>query len=440
MTYASAPPQRTVGIRGSDLVSVLVILALAASVSWYLIRDREYSLQQSAMGYSGLIAWLRNDGIEAREARGLPLTPNKAGLRILALFDTNLLADFVPPTDQTAFLATGTEYDITAPIILRKINTLPSVIIAPKWSRAARHSGFAHTSLLLPIDEASKPFLQLNVMEAPLRRPNARFMEFTAAGDPENPKSATLYAPQLFAPEVPAGCASILGNALGHLIIECEGYLRKFLAISDPDLMNNHGLRLGKNAELASDLIRSWSNDLPVLVDATTYLFTEERLPETPQRQWSDLLRLFNYPFSILWAGCALLVALALWRSWWRFGQPVQVFDDRIGASKSVSITAKARLLRMSGNDVALFEAHVAGRLRLLEETLFGRDTHTSDPIRRIFLLIERRDDDLAASFAKAAIAAQTPTPGTSAARLLELAVEFEKQSTRVMNEFRRSP
>lgn len=428
------------GIRPADIVSVLIIVAIAAGAAWYMIRDRDYPLRLSAMGHAGLIAWLRDQGIEAREARGLPVTPDKVGLRVLALHDTDLATDFEPPTDKADYLATGTEYDIEAGTILRKINSLPSVIIAPKWSRAARHSGFLDPSLLLPEDEASRPFLQLNVMEEPFRRPTAKLLEISAPEDADGTARAiTLYAPQLFAREVPAGCTSLLGGAIGHVVIECEGHERSFIAVSDPDLLNNHGLALGENAAVSADLIRDWAEGLPVLIDTTAHLFTEETLPEVPRRAWSDLLRLFAYPFTILWAAGGLVLVLALWRSWFRFGPPVAVFDDRIGASKTVSIGAKARLLRMTGNDIALFETYIAARIRQLEEALFGGNTLAGDPIRRIFSLVERRDPALARDFGAAAAAARTPTPGTPETGLMDLAENFERQTERVLNEFGRT-
>ncbi|MHA3914216.1 hypothetical protein [Halovulum sp. GXIMD14793] len=428
------------GIRAADILSVLIIVAVAAAAAWYMIRDRDYPLQSSAMGHAGLIAWLRDQGLEAREARGLPITPEKVGLRVLPVHDTDLTRNFEAPTDKRSYLASGTEYDISAGTILRKINSLPSVIIAPKWSRAARHSGFADPSLLLPVADASRPFLQLNVMEEPLTRPDAKMLELSGPADQKGKaQAATLYAPQLFARTVPAGCISLLGGPLGHAVIECDGHKRSFIAVSDPDIFNNHGLSLGRNADIVANLIGEWSGGLPVLIDTTSEVFVKETPQRAARREWSDLLRLFDYPFSVLWAAAGVLMMLALWRSWLRFGPAVSVYDDRIGASKAVSIDAKARLLRMTGNDSALFETYITARIRQLEDALFGTSALAEDPVRRIFSLVERRNPDLARAFGTAAAAAQTPSPETSEAGLLELAETFERQTEQVLNEFGRS-
>ncbi len=439
MSYYSTDSRES-GIKPADIISVLLIVVLAVAASWYMMGQRDYPLRQSAMGHVGLIAWLRDQGLEAREARGLTVTPDKVGMRILAIHDTDLARAFAAPADKADYLATGTEYDIRASTVLQKINLLPSVIIAPKWSRAARHSGYADASLLLPVDVASRPFLQLNVMEKPFQRPTPKLLEMSAPSTVDGPaQSVTLYSPQLFHRDVPEGCTSLLGGAIGHLIIECEGHNRSFIAISDPDFLNNHGLALGQNAAIAATMIGQWANELPVIVDTTTRLFTEDTLPELPQRAWTDLLRLFSYPFTILWAAAGMVLALALWRSWYRFGPPIPAFVDGLGASKATSIEAKARLLRLTGNDTALFETYIAARIRALEEAIFGINTVAADPVRRIFTLLEGRNHELAIDFGKATAAAQTPTPGTPETGLLDLAEQFERQTERVLNELGRS-
>lgn len=421
------------------LISIALIFALAIGVSLYLTQDRERPLDQSAMGHSGLITWLRAGGIEARSATGFAVTPDKVGLRILPLHDTDLTRDFVQPTEKSMFLRSGTEYDISLGIVRRKLELLPSLIIAPKWSRTVRYSGFAHESLLLSVNDASRPFRQFGITGKPLLRPGVRQLEISANIGDGRILSATLFAPQLFANSLPPDCRSIVSNALGHLIIRCDGNARPFYALADPDLMNNHGLMLGQNAELIKHLIVEWSDGKPVLADATSKIFTTPSLPLLPKREWSDLLRLFSYPFSILWGGICLITFLALWRTWLRFGPPVRVFDDNLGASKSVSIAAKARLLRLSGDNQKLFAVHIMTRLRLIEETLFGRDTIAKDPVKRIFLLIRRRDPELADGFGVAATAALTPDIGMSPAELLKLVDKFEEETEKVLHEFGRT-
>ena len=206
--------------------------------------------------------------------------------------------------------------------------------------------------------------------------------------------------------------------------------------LSDPDLMNTHGLARGENLALAQALIERIAADGPVRIDTTDFIFSYLSQAPLPAREWTDLLRFFSYPYGIAWIGLGALTVLLLWRAGVRFGPARRIFDDRLGAARRTSIAAKAQILRMAGNDRRLFSTHIANRLRRIERALFGGNA-PGDPVPRIVTLLERSDPDLASGFAQAAGAATTPGPELSPAQLTALLEKFERQADRLFDGIR---
>src|SRR5690606_37596098 len=71
-----------------------------------------------------------------------------------------------------------------------------------------------------------------------------------------------LFHPQLFDPaSLPQTCDAVVGMAQGVLVAACGfgdgGDSQPVYLLSDPDLMNNHGLALADNAEVAEWLFRA---------------------------------------------------------------------------------------------------------------------------------------------------------------------------------------
>jgi hypothetical protein len=82
--------------------------------------------------------------------------------------------------------------------------------------------------------------------------------------------------------------------------------------------------------------------------------------------------------------------------------------DDGLEQSKTVSIDAKARLLRLSGNDGRMVAEFVRARLDALSEASLG----TGGSHDRLFTLLARRDAALASQFRNTC--AQLMTHGTA--------------------------
>ena len=173
-------------------------------------------------------------------------------------------------------------------------------------------------------------------------------------------------------------------------------------------------------------------------MDTLPFEFAYLDRAEPYRRDWADLLRLFDWPFGLVWAGFGLLTLLALWRSWVRFGPPRKVFDDSLSAARAVSIAAKARILRMTGNDQRLFAAHIDGRIRMIASELAGSHADPRDPLKQITGLLGRRNPQGAQAFAAAAYAALGATPETPQQRLVGLLEDFEYEAERVLHEFGR--
>ncbi len=423
---------------GRDFGPFLLILLVAGALGWYFLRDNEVPLDRSAIGHDGLITWLGAGGVEARMG-GTTVTAAQVGLRILPIMDTDLTQPFARPETREDYLATGTEIDSSIYVVRRKLDLLPTLMVAPKWTRAVRHSGYAHASLLLPPAEATQAMRLTGTDWRELVRPEPRLMTVPTVDDRWGGLSATLYAPQLFHPELPKSCTSLIGGREGHLLIHCTGRTEPYWALSDPDLINNHGLGLGDNAALTRAIITDLAAGKPVLIDYTSYIFAMEGRPPPHVRGWADLVRFFSWPFGLIWIGLAAVLAVALWRGGRRFGPPRRLFDDRIGASKAVSIAAKARLLRLSGNDAGLIRAYVSDRLQTVAGALTGSRRSGREALTAIAAAIARRDPDRAAAFTRAAEAALLPTANAGADRLLALLDDFELQVETVLDEFGRA-
>ncbi len=413
-----------------DLAGALAMILLAGLAAYALSRGDEPPLSRSAMGMKGLEQVLQARGMDIAHARFEQIETGTLGLRILPILDTDPNVDFIRPQADADYLETGTERDLPLHVLQTKIDRQRTLLIAPKWTRAVRLSGYAHASLLLPEPEARAALAALGLVSEPLLRPGGPVLRFEHAG-----YQGVLYQPQLFSPVPPAGCEPLVSLPLGHLMLRCSrgGDRPPVFLLSDPDLMNTHGLARGRNAALAQALIERIATDGPIRIDTSDHIFSFEAETPLPARDWADLLRFVRYPYAIAWVGLAALTALLLWRAGVRFGPARQIFDDRLGAARRTSIAAKAQILRVAGNDRRLFSAHIANRLRHIERALFGTNA-PGDPVPRIVALVERNDPDLASGFANTAGAATTPGPELSATQLTALLEKFERQADRLFD------
>ena len=434
----SDKPVHSVG-RGNP-VSILPIgiaaLTLAGIVYLLVAIDREVPLNRSPVGFAGLTQWLKSQEIEALTFQGGgALKPEDIALRILPLFDTDLANESRSPTNETEDLNQTTEVDISAYVVNQKIQDIPTLVVLPKWRRAVRLKGVAHPDYLIPGSQIQSLSAQIDGLGGILNRAEPGFSTYSAFRDQARHEIG-LYHSQVLSS---SGCDPLIGGQNAMLLGECRADGSVFWILADPDLLNNHGLKLSENAHLARDLITELVGGGRVIVDLSTSNFIADS-PEPDKRSWTELARFFTGVFAAGWIGLALVAGLLVWRASTRYGPAIKLFEDRPIASKTSSIDATARLLRLSGHDLELLKSHVAARCRILAADLLGPHRGVgADPVRELAGVVSRRSPDLAEEISLAAHDLNDTKHDWSDAEMLRFLDRFESLYERTLHEFGRS-
>jgi hypothetical protein len=392
---------------GSRLPMILVSgLVLAGLAGLFLLgggQDRR--LDGSVIGIDGLAPWLQAEGfaVSRSNPRFRPALSNLS-LRIMPLYDVDLESVAQPAdTPREAFYAT-TLRDVDAWDMNNRLYGLPGLVILPKWVAGTVSAAAAHQSTLIPLVEVDRLPHQLGGWTLPLIRPEQGFLTGDLGG-----QQVALFHGQLFDRDrLPDTCTEMLGLPQGVLVATCifedyDGYPTHLL--SDPDLMNNHGLTLGDNAEVASTLIRALvpqslgsAEDTPAIYIDTAgenlveyYDYGDER--QDYDRSTEDFARFFAPPLAGLWAVLAIVLGLALWRGARRFGPARGDEEATPEQSKLAAIATNARLLRIAGHDARMAADLVQANLSDLAQTTFGRATGAGPQgVARLMTHLGRRD------------------------------------------------
>jgi len=378
---------RRPGATRLETVAIVAVCAIVLLAGWYILSQRQQSLRQSPGGLDGLQVWLASNGVSAQNFTGGWLMDQTAiGLLIQPVYDSVLDEERDYPASKEELLLQQDEYDLTTGLLLNKARRVPSLIVLPKWRSGMRLTGMAHPVLL--VERA-----RLNALLAGLTGDKGSeisdaktpFTEFPFGSAENKTLRAKVYAAQMFRSDA---CEPVLGSKEAMILADCalpakeeakkdgstedEEEISRVLILSDPDLLNNHGLRLGDNAEIVLDLVSARAEERNVIIDysRSVWLSDPVTIPER-ERTWSDLLRFFDQPFLTLWIGAALLLTLFLWRSALRYG-PVAPEAAGPGAGKMLAVQARARLMRLSGQDGALVGEYAVARIAAAATSLFG--------------------------------------------------------------------
>lgn len=375
-------------------------------------RDRE--IDASTIGVRTLAPWLRGQGVavERSNPRLSPLVETIA-LRIIPLYDTDLDAEMRPPTTQVEAYFAPTLREIAREDLIYRLDWAPTLLILPKWVAGTVEGRIAHPVTRIPVREIDRLLRQIGYPGLTVTPPAPGFV---TAARPEG--QVALLAPQLFPPDtLPATCKPRLALPEGVLVGRCDGPESEgtVYLLSDPDLLNNHGLMLADNALVAAGLVQA------ILADngsggegSFAYIDTapedlvdysgraEERRDYT--RGADEFERLFAPPLAGMWATLLIVLGFAFWRGSVRFGPVRDAGEALPEQSKVVALETNARLLRMAGHDGRMAADFVQNGLADLARQTFG-PTHGSGPAgrERLFAHLARRDPAFTGAFRAAA-------------------------------------
>ena len=416
----------------------------------WLLGGGERELHRSAAGFAGLVAWLDANEVDARTFRGGGyLVQGEVGLRILPLHDTDLDRDRTYPATPEELIAQTSESDLARHVVHAKIETLPTLVVLPKWRTGMRALGTAHHALLIPGEELARLVGQIPGLSGRVRRDPAGYVEAPLrgelAGRGRTPGPVGLHHPQTLEG---SGCEPLIGTVRDMLLGLCDfrdgkaggadAGAGRFWLLADPDLMNTHGLARAGNAGAALGIVRELAAGRPVVLDLSTEVLTVAPSGAGEVQGPAEWTRPFAWPFTMVWIGFAAVGALVLWRALTRYGPVARLYEDAPRAAKEVSINAKARLLRLARHDRALLEAHVRHRLQGLAAELTGPHLPPgADPLAVLTRLVGRRNPELASELAEAARLPNYRRDWSGV--LLRRLDRFENALAQVRNEFGRA-
>ena len=388
----------------------------------------ERRLNGSVIGVGALEPWLEQQGLPV-ETSNPRIRPDIAqlSLRILPLYDTDLSAVAPrPESPHAAFYAT-TMRELDAYDVSNRLYELPALVVLPKWVAGTVVSDIAHKSALIPLRDLDALTQDLNIGGLRVLRKQSGF--FTA--DLPQGKLALFEAQVFDASRLPDICRAEVALPQGVLIAACrlQDNSHTTWVLSDPDLLNNHGLTLAENARILATLLQGWTApatasaaDLPtstknrkgqppmqdtapsdtaqpqrIYIDlsgenlVTWYDYADEA--QDYDRSSEDFARFFLPPFAGLWAMLLIVLGVAFWRGSLRFGPVSPAAAETPEQSKSAAIATNARLLRIAGHDGRMAAEFVQASLSDLAIATFGRAAGAGPAGQaRLFTHLARRD------------------------------------------------
>ena len=153
----------------------------------------------------------------------------------------------------------------------------------------------------------------------------------------------------------------IVGGAEGMLVGERVVRGTQIWVLADPDVIANHGIGKGGNADFALALLDALGGRNGVVFDETVHGYVAA--PASP------LKLLFQFPYVLATAMGAVTIVLLLWATLGRFGAPEAV-PPVLGAGKSGLIENAAALLDFAGYRPAVVRRYVQASLRDAAERL----------------------------------------------------------------------
>ncbi len=426
--------ERSGGGSGGSIIAIGIVVVLILFFAFS--QSGERPLERAATGTAGLVSWLKSNEIDARTFKGeRPLVRDTVSVRILPLYDTDLNRLRVLPESREEVIGQTSENDMPVRVFRSKVEGSPTLVVLPKWRSGVRALGMAHSDLLIPEQELNRLISQIGLKGSRVRTDPQGFLTEKVDIDGQTFEIALMHRQTIDAGQ---NCQPILGTMKNMLFGFCEDDRGVgFRVLTDPDILSNHGLAHAQNGEAILAIVTGYDLRASVVVDLSVRRWLVDRDPFTAhyERNWDDFTRMFQWPFTMIWISFFALGALVTWRAFVRYGALARFYDDEPKAAKTVSIGAKARLLRLANHDEALLKSHIKARLQTLAADLLGPHRKgTADPLSALLPMIGRADNQLAKDFATAA---DIDGPIGDVMDRLD---RFENCHDRIRDEFGRTP
>ena len=367
--------------RGLTFAGVAAVLALIGGLAFLTGTKGNVELDHSALGVAGLAQLAPELGLTFQEPQGWgALRASAMSLRILPIYDLDLTIEDQAPTSRQEQLGQSTLRELAHDVFYSKVTGLETLVVLPKWRGAVMVTGGAHRDFLIAPSLFNTLLPQLYLQRPILQQVTRGFANDRVQVSGKTFRVA-LFHPQTFNRHtLPKRCKELAGLAEGALLIRCTAVMGKpdMAALSDPDLLNNHGITMAENAAFvvaALRVLQSPTETRPIYLDTSTEQFLapeKDQEAQAYQRDTQDMMRFFSWPLSLFWLAGAAVLAVAIWRGAMRFGPVHQVAEDRLEISKLAAIDAKARLIRLSRNDGRMVAEFTLTRLQNLAQQTFG--------------------------------------------------------------------
>ncbi|UXM95998.1 hypothetical protein N5853_05085 [Bartonella sp. HY329] len=390
--------------------SVIIVILLALFLLALLLftsqwRSKPYEV--SALGNKGLELVLNEDNIKA-------ISADKYKTYSISQFDFRILS-----IDAVLFPYLNGHYQLPysndarselTNIFQNKVEEIETMIVLPKWDDRVSENLEANNNYLLLLPNVNWVMSTLDYDDIRVNRVLNSFTREEVKTYGGDRGEIELYNAQYFERgSIPDECEELLGIKAGALLISCYGDYEAYF-LSDPDLLNSHGLSLGKNREVAISMIKDIlanSDATSVFLDSNEKLFSNQMSGDGKEvekkaykRDASDFARLFEYPLSTIWAAILMITIICLWRGAFRFGPALKEANGNIEISKMAAVNAMARLLRLSGNDGQMVAQFVQNSLLDRAVRAFGESGGNQAGVDRLIKRLGQRDKVLAKKFA----------------------------------------
>lgn len=308
-------------------ITIILVVAFASLIAAVVLTLKSDDLNEStasagadsysvsAIGHRGLVDILEKLDIPVLKSRGNSSEKAKNGLLLV----------LEPTVSEDAAKQRLRDLAHAAPRTL---------VVLPKWYGTAPIGGeWIDDAEMLPAKDVEDV---INALDIAYMLTIARNGQRTGFRGEDVLKSPTIrHKPQVV--DVGTNATPLVSDANGYaLLFKTEN----IYVLSDPDVMNNHGLRQAENALFTVALIDKLRNGGPVIIDEVIHGYAQ---------QPSLLRTLFRFPLVLATMQVLICALLAIWAAMVRFG-PKKAAAPPIAPGKDFLIQNTAALLHYGGH------------------------------------------------------------------------------------------